>query len=200
MAAGWKKTASRGRVEVFIMRFFNQTKGVLTSIDEVIFELSSYINDAPERQYRIAVGSDGEGYNVIDFPVAITIHRVGQGGRFFITRVRRENINTMQQKIHTEAWLACEMGMLLKKRAAELECGDAILRHNIEIHIDVGEGGPTKSMIKEVVGMARGLGFDVFIKPESAAASNVADRFSAPFKSGHVKHDFPIRAELVVQL
>ena len=166
------------------MKFFNQTKGVLEGIESVIAELAAYIQEDPSAHYRIAVGSDGEGSGTIVFPVAITIHRVGRGGRVFITRVRKENITTLYQKIHTEAWLACEMGMELRRRATELPDGLAILRHNIEIHIDVGEGGPTREMIKEVVGMARGLGFEVFIKPESPAASCVADKYSAPVRRG----------------
>lgn len=168
------------------MVFFNQTRGVLEGIDPVIEELSAYIAQEPERRYRIAVGADGEGMGTIRFPVVITIHRVGSGGRFFLARIDKDNINTLSQKIHTEAWLACEMGLLLKKRAAEIPAGIPILQRNIEIHIDVGEGGPTRDMIKEVVGMARGLGFEVFIKPESSAASSVADRFSTPLS--RVRH------------
>lgn len=164
------------------MRFFNQTKGALEGIESVIGELAAFIEADPAAHYRIAVGSDGEGSGTIVFPVVITIHRVGRGGRFFVTRMRRDNITNLYQKIHTEAWLSCEMGMLLRKRAAEMPEGAAILRHNIEIHIDVGEGGPTRVMIKEVVGMARGLGFEVFIKPDSPAASSVADKYSAPIR------------------
>lgn len=164
------------------MRFFNQTKGVIDGIEGVIRELAGFIEEDPKAQYRIAVGSDGEGIGTIIFPVVITIHRKGRGGRFFLTRIRKDNMNSMRQKIHEEAWLSCEMGMLLRKQAEEMPEGAAILRHNIEIHIDVGEGGPTREMIKEVVGMARGLGFEVFIKPDSPAASCVADKFSAPLR------------------
>jgi len=46
------------------------------------------------------------------------------------------------------------------------------------IHADVGEQGKTKDMIKEVTGFIRGNGFEPCIKPESFAASNVADRYS----------------------
>jgi len=46
------------------------------------------------------------------------------------------------------------------------------------IHADVGENGLTKDMIKEVIGLIRGNGFEAKIKPEAFAASVVADRFS----------------------
>jgi predicted RNase H-related nuclease YkuK (DUF458 family) len=46
------------------------------------------------------------------------------------------------------------------------------------IHADVGENGQTKDMIKEVVGLIKGNGFEPKIKPESFVASTVADRYS----------------------
>ena len=46
------------------------------------------------------------------------------------------------------------------------------------IHADVGKNGATKDMIKEVTGLILGNGFTPMIKPESFAASSVADRFA----------------------
>jgi len=46
------------------------------------------------------------------------------------------------------------------------------------IHADIGENGATKDMIKEVIGLIKGNGFEPKIKPESFAASVVADRYS----------------------
>lgn len=48
--------------------------------------------------------------------------------------------------------------------------------YNFEIHLDIGQNGPTKSMIQEIVGMITGSGFTARIKPESYAANKVADR------------------------
>jgi len=42
----------------------------------------------------------------------------------------------------------------------------------------VGGNGATKDMVREVTGLIKGNGFEPKIKPESFAASNVADRFS----------------------
>ncbi len=49
--------------------------------------------------------------------------------------------------------------------------------YDFQIHIDVGQNGPTRDMIKEVVGMVRGNGFKAKIKPESYAASSIADKY-----------------------
>jgi len=46
------------------------------------------------------------------------------------------------------------------------------------IHADIGEKGATQDMIKEIVGLIRGNGFEPKIKPEAFAASIIADRYS----------------------
>ena len=47
---------------------------------------------------------------------------------------------------------------------------------DFEIHVDIGENGETKSMMQEVLGMIRAYNFEARTKPESYAASKVADR------------------------
>ena len=49
---------------------------------------------------------------------------------------------------------------------------------NVEIHLDVGEKGDTKELIREVVGMVIGSGFDARIKPDSYGATKVADKYT----------------------
>ena len=49
-------------------------------------------------------------------------------------------------------------------------------RYDLEIHVDVGTVGPTREMIKEVVGMVTGSGYTAKTKPESFGASVVADK------------------------
>jgi predicted RNase H-related nuclease YkuK (DUF458 family) len=46
------------------------------------------------------------------------------------------------------------------------------------IHADIGEAGATRDMIREVIGLIVGNGFEPKIKPESFAASCVADRYT----------------------
>jgi uncharacterized protein len=47
---------------------------------------------------------------------------------------------------------------------------------DFEIHVDVGENGETRVMLQELVGMIRANNFEARTKPESYAASKVADR------------------------
>ena len=49
-------------------------------------------------------------------------------------------------------------------------------KYDLEIHIDVGPLGPTREMIREVVGMVTGNGYKAKTKPDSWGASSVADK------------------------
>lgn len=49
---------------------------------------------------------------------------------------------------------------------------------NLEIHLDIGQNGQTKEMIRDIVGMITGSGFDAKIKPYSCGASTVADKYT----------------------
>lgn len=49
---------------------------------------------------------------------------------------------------------------------------------NLEIHLDVGTNGATKSLVKEVVGMVNGSGYPCKIKPDAFGAATVADRYT----------------------
>ncbi|MFZ5899548.1 MAG: ribonuclease H-like YkuK family protein, partial [Bacillota bacterium] len=64
------------------------------------------------------------------------------------------------------------LGGIIAKHCAEAGLDE----HQVEIHIDVGSHGDTKDLIREVVGMVTGSGFNAKIKPDAYGASSVADR------------------------
>ncbi|HHX50219.1 MAG TPA: hypothetical protein GX711_02130, partial [Clostridia bacterium] len=49
---------------------------------------------------------------------------------------------------------------------------------DVEIHLDIGPNGSTKELIREIVGMVVGNGFEAKIKPDSPGASKVADKYT----------------------
>jgi len=151
--------------------YHNPTKGLL-SLQETIQEIKDFIATDTESEYTLVVGSDSEDDVEIDFITAIVVHRVGRGGRYFWKSTPLPRFKTLRDRIWQEALLSLET-------ARELL---AILGEDftpaLEIHVDIGTNGPTKKMIQEVVGMIRGSGFVVRIKPEAYAAASVADRHS----------------------
>jgi predicted RNase H-related nuclease YkuK (DUF458 family) len=161
--------------------FYNPSKGNL-KVDEVISEVFSYISEKPEKLYDIIVGCDSSSGETPHFPLAVVVLRKGEGGRFFLKRIGYKNrkFYNWKERILEEVTLSCEFALFLKENF-EKKIGKATDSANFEfryIHADVGENGATKDMIREVVGLIRGNGFEPKIKPESFVASSVADRYS----------------------
>ena len=101
------------------------------------------------------------------------MHREGKGGRFFYTRKWEEYTHSLRQRIFYEASLSLNVASLFTEKLAE--SGHEL---NMEIHLDVGNNGATKTLVKEVVGMVNGSGYLCRIKPDSYGASSVADRYT----------------------
>lgn len=169
-------------MEIFLNgHFYNPTRGKLT-LEETIEEIIKYMSDKPDRFYDIVVGCDSSSGEEPHFPVAVVILRTGEGGRFFLKNIFYNNrkFYNYKTRILEEVYLSCEMAILLRD-LLEKKIKERAAQPNYQfcyIHADVGEQGKTKDMIKEVTGLIIGNGFEPCIKPESFAASNVADRYS----------------------
>lgn len=170
-------------MENFVIKgnFYNPTKGML-NFDEVIEEIFSFIKDAPEKEYEIVVGCDSSSGQDPYFPIAIVILRKKAGGRFFLKKIKyhKRKFYNLHQRILEEVLLSCQLALILRDRIKKrIEKEEKPIKYTFQyIHADVGENGLTKDMIKEVIGLIRGNGFEPKIKPEAFAASVVADRFS----------------------
>ena len=164
--------------------FFSPSKGEL-EFKEVIKEIYNYIKEQPEFFYDIVVGCDSPSSDKPFFPIAIVVLRTGAGGRFFLKKMRYpdsflKRFVNWKNRILQEVYLSCELALSLRE-TLEKEFGEATPTFNYQfqyIHADVGELGKTKEMIKEVVGLIKSNGFEPKIKPQSFAASVVADRYT----------------------
>lgn len=157
--------------------FISPTKGEMT-VEEVISDVSNFVKDEPGCYYRLVIGTDSQtkstdGKPQIDFVTAVVIHRRGRGARYFWKKEKKNKAPVLRDKIYTETLmsLSCaqELVPLFRKAISPA-------KYDFEIHIDVGPIGPTRDMIKEVVGMVNGNGFIAKTKPEAWGASSVADK------------------------
>jgi len=165
--------------------FYNPTRGDL-SIREVIEEMINYIKAKPEKFYDIIVGCDSSSGDEPHFPVVVAILRVGEGGRFFLKKIKypssvNKKFVNWRARILEEVLLSCDLALFLredfKKKIQEIN--DENLSYQFRyIHADIGENGQTKDMVKELTGLIRSNGFEPKIKPEAYVASVVADRYS----------------------
>ena len=162
--------------------FYNPTKGNLL-VEEVIEEMIGYIQEKPERFYDIIVGCDSSSGEEPNFPVAVAILRVGEGGRFFLKKIKyplavNKKFVNWRSRILEEVLLSCDLALSLRENF-EKQTQEKNLNYQFRyIHADIGENGQTKDMIKELTGLIIGNGFEPKIKPEAYVASVVADRYS----------------------
>lgn len=157
--------------------FHSPTKGEL-SLTGVISEIAEFVEEEPSAFYRLVIGTDSQtkrvnGGSEVNFITAIVIHRIGHGGRYFWIANKQNKFFGLRDKIYTETLLSLD---LAEKFVPAMRKAISPAKYDLEIHIDVGSLGPTRDMIKEVVGMVNGSGYNAKTKPESYGAFVVADR------------------------
>lgn len=153
--------------------FFSPTFGVL-SFEDVFKKLVEYIEEDTGYRYSIIVGTDSFLAAETVFISAIIIHRIGHGGRYFYKKLRHRKIENLRQRIFYETSLSLETAAMLRTKLSE----NGFAKLPVEIHLDVGENGDTKEIVREVVGMVTGSGYAAVTKPNAYGASKVADRHS----------------------
>ncbi len=168
-------------VDIENIKFESITHGQLY-LDEVLEMIKTFLEDDPSGEYSLVIGTDSHettGSTMtnrkINLVTAVLIHRKGFGGKYFWNRKYVGNIHSLREKIYAETLISLDFAAsfvpLLKKRL-----NGHSPTYNLEIHIDVGEHGDSRDMIKEVVGMVTGYGFVAKTKPYAYGASYVADK------------------------
>ena len=155
------------------MYFYSPTHGRM-GFEEMFQDIMAYIAEEPERKYRLIIGTDSQARDETCFVTAVIIHREGKGARFFYHREYEKFKQGFKQRIFFETAKSLGLASRLAERLSE----NGFSHPDVEIHLDVGEQGRTKELIREVVGMVTGSGFDARIKPDSFGASTVADKFT----------------------
>ncbi len=163
---------------------FNTSYGLQVDLASVADEIVAFMEGKPKASYRVTIGSDSELLEdkMADFVTAVVVHRIGNGGRYFWRRVRLGKFYNLHDRIVQEVMFSIDASNVflnVLKTKIQSKAKDGLnFDWNFEIHIDVGENGPTKTLIQEVVGMVRAHNFEPKTKPESYAASNVADIYA----------------------
>lgn len=153
---------------------FKSSLGTELTTRNVVEEVIRFMNDDPSRSYKVIIGTDSELFNKTsaDFVTAIVVHRIGNGGRYFWQRSELRNIYTLRDRILKEVVASLDVAKITLSYLRELQAP----KFELEIHVDVGENGESSKMIQELVGMIRANNFEAKTKPESYAASSIADR------------------------
>lgn len=157
--------------------FFSPTLGKV-SVKTMIKDIATFVDEDPSGFYSIIIGSDSQARKIngkaeIDFVTAVVVHRKGKGARYFWKKEKVIKTPVLREKIYTETQMSLEYA---EKIVPLLRNKVSPGKYDFEIHIDVGPLGPTREMIREVVGMVNGNGYVAKTKPESWGASSVADK------------------------
>jgi uncharacterized protein len=155
--------------------FQSPTYGVL-ELHQMRKCILDFLAKDPEKKYELIVGTDSQPHNGkgVDFVTAIVVHRLGLGGIYFWQRTVKKKHFVLRTRMYEEATMSLEIAETI----LSLFRNDGITKYDVEIHVDIGQCGDTREMIAEIVGMIRGSGYRVKTKPDSYAASKVADRYT----------------------
>lgn len=151
---------------------FENPRGRKFDLDQIVEYIREKFKKHPYEIFKIIIGTDSQKKSKsINFISVIVVYRLGKGGTYFIYRERLNNNIGLKQKIYKEAHMSLEIAQKIRGKLT-------ILKENeiLELHVDIGEQGQTREYIKELVKYIEGEGFQTSIKPQSFAASKVADR------------------------
>ncbi|MCX6816785.1 MAG: ribonuclease H-like YkuK family protein [Candidatus Beckwithbacteria bacterium] len=158
--------------------FTSPTYGKRTS-PELIEDIARFVEADPQANYHLIIGSDSHvhgsnGQSSLKLVTAIVVHRVGWGGKYFWQSQRLNSPHSIRDKIYSETLASLEIAKSYLPKINRRLNGNS--HYSLEIHIDVGQIGDTRDMIKEVVGMVTGNGYTAVTKPDSYGASKIADK------------------------
>ena len=138
---------------------------------KIVDRIHDFLSDGYD--YSIDIGTDSQRNGKTKFITAIVVHKIGKGGIFFY----HPTINEQRQSLADRIYMETALSINCANELIDLFVNKDML-YNITIHCDVGEHGKTRELIKGIIGYVTSSGFECKIKPESSAASCVADRFS----------------------
>lgn len=154
---------------------FNSPTVGRIGFDAMIAEIVKFVKKEPQRFYKIIIGTDSEASSPASLVTAVTLWRVGNGAIHFWTKSEERKFPTMRDRIWQEAINSITLAQEVRSKLQSV-LGDEFFWDGNEIHVDVGENGPTRELIDGVVGMIKGYDFEPVIKPYAFGASTVADR------------------------
>lgn len=157
------------------MFYYSPTYGKV-DLEKLKKIVSDFMAGSRKSKYEIIVGTDSQKIekDKYDFVSALIVHRVGWGGIYFWKRMVQDKKISLKERIYQEA----TMSLQTSENFVHFFKTNGISKYNIQIHVDIGHNGETRELITEVVGMIRGSGYDVKIKPYSYGASKVADKYT----------------------
>lgn len=168
------------------MRFISPTYGVCETTEDVLNKIIERISKKPEAEWIVAIGSDSQNKKgFTKFCNAILVLEKGKGGTYFYSVHSTNRVKVLQARMLQEAEMSIntgrEMLTILENKFVNEEFDFTEYNLNLEIHCDLGNNGKSKDSIKAAIGWITSEFGDLVttrIKPDSPAASYIADRYT----------------------
>lgn len=162
--------------------FNSETYGKL-NIEQIPEKILAFYDKTKniEGVFQIVVGTDSQNFNDTKMVTVIAAYKEGHGGIFFYEVDRINRVTNVKQKLNMETSRSLEVmmeltGMLEDEVKYKPMKNDTLL----SIHVDAGwsDKGKTRELIPGLVGWIKACGFEAQVKPDSFAASSIADKIS----------------------
>ena len=167
-------------------KIFTRGNGEKVRYSQIGSIVADYIAKAPNASYEITVGSDSQNHKCTRMVEVIAVHRIGDGGIFFYRKQDIPKIRVLKTKIQEETSRSIEnatgfvdaLAYALIDYDIDLEQMSNDGRFTFAVHADIGHAGKTNQLITEITSWIKTCGFEVAIKPDSYAASGIANRIT----------------------
>lgn len=134
------------------------------------------------QQIDIVIGTDSQNFPGLTKMVSVVAMVCECHGGIYMYKTKKiDLVNNVKQKLQLET----SDSLLLTQELVDILESDPkyyemYISCELSIHIDAGnsEKGKTKRLIPELVGWINSCGYNVRVKPNSFAASSIADRIS----------------------
>lgn len=146
--------------------------------------IAKFIMGSPHDRYVIGIGTDSQNFDYTKVVSAVYVHRVGYGAMVFYDVTRIPKVSNIHKKMLMETGDSIALADEVVGLLVSIDMPDGttfrIDRYDVsvELHCDVGKDGRSCETIREVVGWVESCGYVCRIKPDSPAASSLANKIS----------------------
>lgn len=152
-------------VTAMLSRQWKTIDGV--KIDNIVDKIKETLSSG-EREVHVGSDSQQDG-KFTEYVSVVVLLEKGRGGRAFYVRERVPRVTSLRERLLREVWMSVNIGLELNAHLAET--------NGLTIHVDANPNLKFRSSdhVKELTSMVMSQGFKTLLKPESWAASHLAD-------------------------
>lgn len=163
------------------MKFYSMTYGEVL-LEEIPEKLLQFYNErkAFGNSFNLIIGTDSQNRHDTKIVTVITIVCEGYGGIFFYSKMYAPLIESVREKLQVETGQSLIIANRLLEQLEGAQYKELLNNAPMTIHIDAGNSprGKTANLIDGLIGWVHATGLNCEVKPNSFAASSIADKFS----------------------